>query len=72
MSFDGLGDTPIPVVQLHGAFDLECRRVGRISGNTDQNQPFLIKSGTIVYYLSTGKRWMTIKNLLGRRRLIRD
>lgn len=47
-----LTNSSIPAIELHSALDLERRRICRVARNTNQNEPFLIWSNTVVDYLS--------------------
>lgn len=66
MSLDRLTDTPFPTIQLHGTLDLECRWVGRVSRNTNKDEPFFIGGYTVVDNLGAGESRMAVKDLLGR------
>lgn len=64
MTFNRLADTAIPAVQLHRAFDLECRGVGSVPRNTDKYEPFFVSTATVVHDLCADKGWMPIKHFL--------
>lgn len=70
MTLNRLADTPISTVKLHSTLDLECGWIGRISGNPDQNQPLLVRCGSIVNDLSPCESCMTVEDLLRGRRLV--
>ena|ERR1700676_3126662 len=72
MSLDRLADPTIPAIQLHGTLHLERGRVCRIARNSDEDEPFLIRSNSIIDYLSAGKGSMTVEDFLGRGRLVCD
>ena len=67
VTFNWLGNTPIPAVQLHSTLYFERRRVGSVSGNTNKHKPFLVSTGAVVDDLRADKGRVTIKNLLRRR-----
>ena len=70
MTLDGLADTTVPAVQLHGALDLKRGGVGRISRNTNEYEPLLVSTAPVVDDLCADESWMSIKHLLWRRRRV--
>lgn len=72
MALNRLADPTVTAVKLHGAFDLECRRVCRVPRGAGWGEPLLVCGNTIIYDLSAGKSCVTVKYLGGRGRGITD
>ena len=72
VTFNWLGNTPIPAVQLHSTLYFERRRVGSVSGNTNKHKPFLVSTGAVVDDLRADKGWMAVEDLLRRGRRVGD
>ena len=67
VTFNRLADTTVSAVQLHGALDLKCGGIGRISGDTNEYEPLLVSTAAVVDDLCADKGWMSIKHFLRRR-----
>ncbi len=70
VAFNGLTDTTVPAVKLHGTLDFECRGIGGVSRYTNEDQPFLVGRRAIIDNLGATKRRMAVKYLLRRRSLV--
>jgi len=64
VAFYGLTDTPFSAVELHGPLNFEGGGIGRVSGNSNENEPFFIGSRAVINDLGTGKGSMAVENLL--------
>ena len=70
MSLNGLANTSVATIQLHGPFDFECGRVCGVSGDADEHHPLLVTRDSVVYNLRSRKGCMAVENLLRRRCLV--
>lgn len=66
MALDRLANPSLSTVQLHSTLDFECGGIGRVTGNTNQDEPFLVGAGAVVDNLGTNKGGMSVENLLRR------
>lgn len=65
MTLDRLTDTPLFRVQLHRTLDLESGRVRGVGRDSDEDEPFLIGSHSVVDDLVAGKRGVAVEDLDG-------
>ena len=72
MTLDRLTNASLLAIQLHGTFDLERGRIGAIARNTDDDEPFLIGSDSVVDDLCAGESCVSVKYFLRRGRGVRD
>jgi hypothetical protein len=66
MSLNRPTNSSISAIQLHGTFDLERSRICRIARDSNEHDPFFIRSDSIVYDLGTGKCGMEVEDFLRR------
>ena len=64
VALNGLANTPVPTIKLHGTPNFEGRRVRCIPRNSDQDKPFLVCTSTIVDDLCTDKGCVTVEDFL--------
>lgn len=64
VALNWLAHTPFPAIKLHSTLDLESGGVRRIACDTDQDQPFLIRTCTVVDDLRSNEGRMPVEDLL--------
>lgn len=64
VSLNRLANIAFPAIQLHRALDLEGGRVCRISGNTNEYEPFLVGAAAVVDDLRTDEGRMSFEHFL--------
>jgi len=70
VTFNRLTDPTISAIKLHGALYLERSRICRVARDSNEHEPFLVCSDSIVDDLGTRKCGMTVEDFLRRRRLV--
>ena len=64
VTLDRLANPSLSTVQLHGTLNFERRGIRRVTGNTDQDEPFLVGAGAVVDDLSTNEGGVPVEYLL--------
>jgi hypothetical protein len=65
VSICGMTNSPVPAIKLHSALDLKRRRICRVTRYTDQHEPFLVWSNTVIDDLSASQCSMSIEDFFG-------